>query len=201
MGKRDGAALVGAPAASKPRSGLLLKVAGAACLVLLTLAYTSQRPAGALQQGLQQQLAGKAYVGDLSLGLDVGSVVGQVRGGAGGRSGAGRRLCALRLLPICQLELPNAGTAAHACMPNCRMLALRPMHVCLLGVGQPQLGCACLPACLVCPQEEADAWCAPRPQPAWPPSPDQLRQLRVAIVIDPICRKWVLPPYPCPCAC
>lgn len=89
MGKRDGAALgVTAAAAGKPRSGLLLKVASAACLVLLTVAYTSQRPAGALQQGLQQQLEGQKYVGDLSLSLDVGTVVGKVRGSAGGRAAA-----------------------------------------------------------------------------------------------------------------
>lgn len=38
-------------------------------------------------------------------------------------------------------------------------------------------------------QDEADLWCAPRPAPSWPPTSDQLRSLRVAIVLDPVCRR------------
>ncbi|PSC76930.1 hypothetical protein C2E20_0555 [Micractinium conductrix] len=38
-------------------------------------------------------------------------------------------------------------------------------------------------------QDEADLWCAPRPAPSWPPTDEQLRQLRVAVVIDPVCHR------------
>ncbi|PRW50908.1 hypothetical protein C2E21_5522 [Chlorella sorokiniana] len=37
-------------------------------------------------------------------------------------------------------------------------------------------------------QAEADAWCSTRTQLSWPPTPQQLRSLRVAIVVDPVCR-------------
>lgn len=39
------------------------------------------------------------------------------------------------------------------------------------------------------PQDEADVWCAPRPPPSFPPTTNQLRQMRVAIVVDQVCRK------------
>lgn len=38
-------------------------------------------------------------------------------------------------------------------------------------------------------QDEADVWCAPRPPPSFPPTTNQLRQMRVAIVVDQVCRK------------
>ena len=41
-------------------------------------------------------------------------------------------------------------------------------------------------------QAEADAWCAQRPPFAWPPAHEQLRTLRVAIVMEPVCQRWVL---------
>jgi hypothetical protein len=40
-------------------------------------------------------------------------------------------------------------------------------------------------------QAEADAWCSTRTQLSWPPTPQQLRSLRVAIVVDPVCRPQV----------
>ncbi|KAL4444179.1 hypothetical protein ABPG75_011916 [Micractinium tetrahymenae] len=43
-------------------------------------------------------------------------------------------------------------------------------------------------------EDEADLWCAPRPPPCWPPTDTQLRQLRVAIVIDPVCRRQEMMP-------
>lgn len=38
-------------------------------------------------------------------------------------------------------------------------------------------------------QDQADVWCEARPPPSFPPTANQLRQLRVAIIVDPVCRR------------
>jgi hypothetical protein len=39
-------------------------------------------------------------------------------------------------------------------------------------------------------QDQADVWCEARPPPSFPPTANQLRQLRVAIIVDPVCRRY-----------
>ena len=101
------------------------------------------------------------YVNDLSLPLDVGAVERQVR-----RPPAAPVSC----LPL------------SACWPACCPFDLQAM--CMVAVGET---CSTHP--LLCLQDEADLWCAPRPAPSWPPTDEQLRQLRVAVVIDPVCHR------------
>lgn len=78
---------------------------------------------------------------------------------------------AFRFLPASLLISHFAGTLEPRGPPSWRIAAATNPYCC-------------------CLQDEADLWCAPRPAPSWPPTDSQLRQLRVAIVIDPVCRRW-----------
>lgn len=172
-------------------------------LVLLALAWNWQRPVAAPQQ----LPAGprEPYITDLVLPLDVGTLAQQVGSGWDGRRRGGGdarawssvyaalRSC-LHAARLHQLLAPKrAGESPPAA-------ALAPSQAIDLRTHMPpprgEMAAARRPlpfppSPLPLRQAEADAWCSTRTQLSWPPTPQQLRSLRVAIVVDPVCRQQV----------
>ena len=167
-------------------------------LAVLALGWSWQRPA-LVQQQVAQPGPREPYITDLILPLDVGTLAQQVRGAPRGLAPPPRSPPRLLVrLSRATYQLPPAAAAAvgaGGALPgraHRRMRCCRASHACCRACSAATAPTGrSPPRPPPCPQAEADAWCSTKTQLSWPPTPEQLRSLRVAIVVDPVCRHQV----------